>query len=402
MLLINSTVADNTAPIAGGIWANGDSRVYNSTITHNSATQQTGGVYLEPGMPFYMRNSILAENDEAVVVAPDCYGSLTSGGHNLIGDTTGCTYVPSTGDVLDQSPVTMHLNSFYALLPASPAIDAANPGGCLDDQDQPLLVDQRGSLRPVDGDGDNTAVCDIGSYEYNPASPHRMSFLPLTANPCPTLYRDDFSDPLSGWPVADDSNLFIGYAAGEYRILLRNSNWYVMVRPGFKAANYEASVDIRNVSGLMGSYGLAFGIQPDWSGLYTMELYPDGWFGLYRYDANGYAILAEAFSPYILQGTATNHIRVRNVNNTITVFANGKQLANVYDPTYSGELYLGLASFSYVDPNLDIRFDNFLVMPSDCNSTELPQTNPDDWQPGWMENSFSGIEGAVQQEKHKP
>jgi hypothetical protein len=28
--------------------------------------------------------------------------------------------------------------------------------------------DQRGKPRPVDGDGDGTAVCDMGAYEYYP------------------------------------------------------------------------------------------------------------------------------------------------------------------------------------------------------------------------------------------
>ena len=47
----------------------------------------------------------------------------------------------------------------HALLDGSPAIDTGTPTDC-------PAIDQRGYLRPVDGDGDDIAVCDIGAYEY--------------------------------------------------------------------------------------------------------------------------------------------------------------------------------------------------------------------------------------------
>lgn len=403
LLLINSTIADNTAHHGGAIWAMfGGIRVYNSTITHNFATFQTGGVYIEPGEPVYLQNSILAENAESTPTSPNCSGSPTSGGYNLVDDISGCNYVPFIGDLLDQPPAITRYNTFYALLPSSPAIDAANPTGCVDDQNQPILVDQRGSPRPKDGDNDGSVVCDIGSYEYDPARVHRLNFLPLTANPCPVLYEDDFSNPASGWPAVDNPDLFLGYASGEYRILLRNPNWYALVRPGFRADNYTISVDVRNITGVMGSYGIAFGISSDWSSLYTLELYPDGWFGLYRYDPYGYVILAEAFSPYILQGTASNHISIQNGANQITAYANGKQLASVYDPTYSGKLYLGLINIAYNDPNVDIRYDNYRVQPSACGEVSVNLKNPGEWRPEWFSNPLASRIEQAQLDKHQP
>ena len=47
----------------------------------------------------------------------------------------------------------------HALVADSPAIDAVT-GTC-----PPPADDQRGVDRPQDGDGDNVAVCDIGSFE---------------------------------------------------------------------------------------------------------------------------------------------------------------------------------------------------------------------------------------------
>jgi len=46
----------------------------------------------------------------------------------------------------------------HALLPGSPAIDAGDNTAC-------PATDQRGWARPADGDGDGTAVCDIGAVE---------------------------------------------------------------------------------------------------------------------------------------------------------------------------------------------------------------------------------------------
>lgn len=63
------------------------------------------------------------------------------------------------------------------LLAGSPAIDAGNPAGCSDDLGAPLLFDQRGFFRSIDG-GLGEKRCDIGAYEFDSPEPQPM-YLPL-------------------------------------------------------------------------------------------------------------------------------------------------------------------------------------------------------------------------------
>ncbi len=45
---------------------------------------------------------------------------------------------------------------------------------------------------------------------------------------------------------------------------------------------------------LDGWYGIAFGVAGDWSTFYTLEIYPNGWYGIYRYDPTAIVTLSEA------------------------------------------------------------------------------------------------------------
>src|SRR5262249_7450167 len=113
----------------------------------------------------------------------DCYPfgfgtpTINSQGYNLIGDTTGCVI---TGDTTgNKSGVAPNLGPLrdnggptftHALLTGSPAIDAGNPAAPGSGGNACPVDDQRGVTRPQDGDGDTTAVCDIGAYELEASS----------------------------------------------------------------------------------------------------------------------------------------------------------------------------------------------------------------------------------------
>jgi len=112
--------------------------------------------------------------DRDMLLAPDCAGTLTSGGYNLIGDDTGCTgftngvngdQVGVTGATVEPTLGPLQDNGGCTLtrLPqsGSPVIDAIPPARCL------VTTDQRGQGRPADG-GTGRAYCDVGAVEAQP------------------------------------------------------------------------------------------------------------------------------------------------------------------------------------------------------------------------------------------
>ena len=116
----------------------------------------------------------------------ECDGTLTSAGHNLVEGP--CAIVPVlASDVTLVDPMLEPLadnggpTRTHALDPASPAIDT----GPLDPSDCGTR-DQRGFVRPFDGDMAGGARCDIGSWELSD-----------------TIALEDFETGyLTGWDVA--------------------------------------------------------------------------------------------------------------------------------------------------------------------------------------------------------
>jgi len=103
-------------------------------------------------------------------------GTNTSGGHNLIIDTNGCTLTgDTTGDLYNINPLLGPLRDnggrswTHALLPNSPAIDQTDAGG--------LLTDQRGFARPS-----APLTSDIGAFEVIPVTPPTMAISYASSN----------------------------------------------------------------------------------------------------------------------------------------------------------------------------------------------------------------------------
>ncbi|MFO1477631.1 MAG: choice-of-anchor Q domain-containing protein [Verrucomicrobiota bacterium] len=146
----------------GGICNDGGTLIsVNNTLTLNDAL---GGAGLTNGNAYggaiasingqtLMINTVLANSPGS----SNCFGLLTDGGYNLSSDAS-CQFT-NAGSLNNTNPLLAPLadnggpTPTHALLPGSPAIDAA------DDVAAPI-ADQRGMLRPV---GPHS---DIGAFEY--------------------------------------------------------------------------------------------------------------------------------------------------------------------------------------------------------------------------------------------
>lgn len=213
-LIENTTISDNIARSDAPSPTNGFSQggglglladdhqvdLNNVTITSNSlrgagSNSLGGGVFAfdydsgNSTVPtFVTSNTIIAGNiDDVDDNAPDCFATLQSTGHTLLGDNRFCDVTIASGDLIgdvDGGASAIEYEAVFvggaqdngggfpvgsasvphkthALYPASLAVDAADAASC-------AMNDQRGVARPLNGDGEGDPVCDMGAFELEP------------------------------------------------------------------------------------------------------------------------------------------------------------------------------------------------------------------------------------------
>lgn len=176
-VLTNVTVSGNSSGTTtqegwgGGIGASNLMTLNNVTIVGNTVVNAGGTDYgggglaaNDPPSPVTISNSLIAGN--TAPLGPDCYLTINSGGHNLIGNGTDCAIAPGPGDKIGTgaAPIDPFLGPLtdnggstptHALLKGSPAINAGNTAVPGSGGSACAATDQRGLARN----------CDIGAYE---------------------------------------------------------------------------------------------------------------------------------------------------------------------------------------------------------------------------------------------
>jgi hypothetical protein len=171
MTITNSTFAANHANQGAAIDNLGSLIIVNSTIKDNGAF--IAGGLIQEGSSVTLKNVLLADNGGG-----NCSGVLAAeSSHNL---STDATCSPGFSQV---SPEALALGpqqgvpAYFPLNYGSVAIDAGTNAGC-------PAMDETGKYRPFDGDEDTNAACDIGAYEAWPVHYFDNAiFIPLISKP---------------------------------------------------------------------------------------------------------------------------------------------------------------------------------------------------------------------------
>lgn len=167
--ITNTTIANNTAQDRSAMdlysGATGTVTITNSTIANNTGSAAYGYAVENGSGSHYtvvFQNTVLA-NDLTNNKSNCLNNGLSSGGGNLA--TDGTCALTGTGDQPNASAPGLGAladngGSTDTMMPQSksPLIDAALNANC-------PPADQRGISRPLDGNGDGTATCDIGAVE---------------------------------------------------------------------------------------------------------------------------------------------------------------------------------------------------------------------------------------------
>jgi CSLREA domain-containing protein len=167
----NSTLSGNSTDSIGGgfnVQDEGMLTLQHVTLNDNEGSSG-GGIYVGNNATLKYINTIIAHSTNG-----DCvnHGAInTESTHNLVedgscpvSDYTNMEGDPKLGPLANNGGQTLT----HALIPDSPAIDAASMAYC-------LSTDQRGFYRPFDGNNDGVPGCDIGAFEFH----NFYIFLPL-------------------------------------------------------------------------------------------------------------------------------------------------------------------------------------------------------------------------------
>jgi len=157
--------------------------VWSTTFAGNAAVNEGGAMF--NASTLRVANTIIAGS----VAGGNCAGNdFISGNRNI--DTDGTCALDGPSDQEGVDPLLGPLADNGGASPThsiggnSPAIDVGNASICPE-------VDQRGLPRPADGNGDGTAVCDIGAYEFFDQCPGDPNKIDPGACGCGNVETDD-------------------------------------------------------------------------------------------------------------------------------------------------------------------------------------------------------------------
>lgn len=177
------------------------------------------------------------------------------------------------------------------------------------------------------------------------------------------LFKDDFSDPNSGWDQISELTGETNYDGGSYRIWVNEPYTDLLANPDLAFSDVRIEIEATaggpddNVFGVICRSNLV-GDQ-----YYFFVISSDGYFGIGKVNGQQQTLLnAEQLMPSeaIRQKKLTNILRAECIGNQLAFYVNNQLLADIKDSAYvQGDI--GLTAGSFDEPGVDVHFDNLVV-----------------------------------------
>lgn len=178
------------------------------------------------------------------------------------------------------------------------------------------------------------------------------------------LFSDDFSSTSSGWDQVSEDWKVTDYANGGYRMWLTETQYDIWANPSeYFSGPVSIEVDVTKVAGPDDNdFGIICNYQ-DVDNFYVGLVSNDGYAAIMkRQDGSTSYISADQMLSVdgLNSGSTNNHIRFDCINGNLTLYANGNQVANAFDNSFSdGDVGLQIGTFD--TGGVDFLFDNFVV-----------------------------------------
>ena len=191
-------------------------------------------------------------------------------------------------------------------------------------------------------------------------------FADLVTRPGDPLFKDDFSDPSSGWIRTKNpaKTGVMDYDQGTFRMLVLERNYDLWSVPGLDFQDARIEVGARRLGGpLENRFGIIcrFRSSQDY---YFFVVSSDGYYAIGKVSQGVTSLLGQAMMAYsqaIVLGDGQNHLRFDCIGRMLTGFVNGQAVAMVADADYS-EGDVGLLVGTFDAPGADVAFDHFIVI----------------------------------------
>ena len=186
---------------------------------------------------------------------------------------------------------------------------------------------------------------------------------PLPTNtPVPDIvFRDDFSND-TGWFTDRDEDIGFEMTRDGYLISVNILNAPIFSIREREMSSVQLEVDgtILN-GGLDGYYGVVCR-HSESGNYYALVIGGDGSYGIAKSQEGAFEFLQTGQAPesVITRGRETNHVRGDCINDSLTLYANGRQLLQVKDGDFE-KGNIGVLAGTRLSGPISVLFDNFVI-----------------------------------------